>query len=270
MKPQPPKTPSKLSDSVHHQLSLYALAASAAGVGVLALAQPADAKIVYTPAHKWLPVNQYYYLDFNHDGVNDFKFLLASSTWSPGFNRALSVRWVATSQSQNQIYSIGGAAALPKGKKVGPKSPGFKYRVNAALMFRVFSNPDCGSNGRSGPWLNVKGQAYLGVRFAIKGQVHCGWARMGNISHNKPVKALLTGYAYETVPNKPIITGKTKGPDVITTQPASLGHLAAGASVIPAWRTGKQQPVHCAEECDRAGMQFRIQEGALSAVRLDW
>ena len=55
MKPQPPKTPSKLSDSVHHQLSLYALAASAAGVGVLALAQPADAKIVYTPAHKWLP-----------------------------------------------------------------------------------------------------------------------------------------------------------------------------------------------------------------------
>jgi hypothetical protein len=35
--------------------------------------------------------------------------------------------------------------------------------------------------------------------------------------------ATLTGYAYETIPNKPIITGKTKGPDVITLDPATLG-----------------------------------------------
>jgi hypothetical protein len=43
------------------------------------------------------------------------------------------------------------------------------------------------------------------------------------------VRALLTGYAYETIPNKPIITGKTKGPDAITLAPGSLGALAAGA-----------------------------------------
>jgi uncharacterized repeat protein (TIGR03803 family) len=46
----------------------------------------------------------------------------------------------------------------------------------------------------------------------------------------------LTGYAYETIANKSIIAGKTKGPDVVTVQPASLGHLARGASAIPAWR----------------------------------
>ena len=39
----------KLSESIHQQLSMYALAASAAGVGMLA--QPAEAKIVYTPVH---------------------------------------------------------------------------------------------------------------------------------------------------------------------------------------------------------------------------
>ena len=44
---------------------------------------------------------------------------------------------------------------------------------------------------------------------------------------------MLTGYAYETIPNKLIITGKTKGPDVITAQPGSLGHLAQGAAVVP-------------------------------------
>ena len=46
----------------------------------------------------------------------------------------------------------------------------------------------------------------------------------------KKTTATLTGYAYETVANKPIITGKTKGPDVITMQPdirpGSLGGLA--------------------------------------------
>ena len=50
---------------------------------------------------------------------------------------------------------------------------------------------------------------------------------------------MLTGYAYETVPNKPIITGKTTGPDVITLDPATLGHLAQGASGISAWREKK-------------------------------
>jgi len=37
--------------SLEHRLSGYALAASAAGVGVVALAQPTEARIVYTPAH---------------------------------------------------------------------------------------------------------------------------------------------------------------------------------------------------------------------------
>ena len=40
-----------LSKSVTHQLNMYALSASAAGVGALALAQPAEAKVIYTPAH---------------------------------------------------------------------------------------------------------------------------------------------------------------------------------------------------------------------------
>ena len=57
-----------LSASVHHQLNMYVLAASAAGVGMLALAQPAEAKIVYTPAHVILHSNSVFNLDLNHDG----------------------------------------------------------------------------------------------------------------------------------------------------------------------------------------------------------
>jgi len=66
------------------------------------------------------------------------------------------------------------------------------------------------------------------VTFRIKGQIHYGWARL-NVQVQLPltITATLTGYAYETVPNKPIIAGKIKGPDV---EPASLGRLAQGSA----------------------------------------
>jgi len=64
-------------------------------------------------------------------------------------------------------------------------------------------------------------------------------ARMTVKTAHNDFTAILTGYAYETIPGKGIVTGKTKGPDVTTVAPASLGHLAAGASGIPAWRSGR-------------------------------
>jgi len=58
----------------------------------------------------------------------------------------------------------------------------------------------------------------------------------------------LTGFGYETIPNKAIVAGATKstddsdseaGPVASTTQPvkaASLGTLAVGAQGLEAWR----------------------------------
>jgi hypothetical protein len=46
-----PRKTANLSESVHQQLNMYGVAAGAAGVGMLALAQPSEAKIVYTPAN---------------------------------------------------------------------------------------------------------------------------------------------------------------------------------------------------------------------------
>ena len=69
---RPTRTPANLSESIHQQLNMYALAAGAAGVGVLALAQPVEAKIVYTPAHRVIGPDSKYLLDLNHDGKTDF------------------------------------------------------------------------------------------------------------------------------------------------------------------------------------------------------
>ena len=63
---------------------------------------------------------------------------------------------------------------------------------------------------------------------------------------SKPVRivALLTGYAYETVADTPIIAGATSGPDAeVNPQglapgraPATLGLLAMGAPGMSIWR----------------------------------
>jgi hypothetical protein len=52
-----PRKTACLSKSVHQQLNMYAIAAGAAGVGVLALAGPAEAKIIYTQTHVVIGTN---------------------------------------------------------------------------------------------------------------------------------------------------------------------------------------------------------------------
>jgi dethiobiotin synthetase len=71
--------------------------------------------------------------------------------------------------------------------------------------------------------------------------VHFGWARFSVTEHGV---ATLTGYAYETVPYKPIVTGDTEGnnddedsvhqqePSAASAQSPGLGRLALGAGLI--------------------------------------
>lgn len=121
----------------------------------------------------------------------------------------------------DQIWGIGKwASALPSGAVIGPRHN--KFTPKHYEMLYWWNSWDGYRSG--GPWLKV-GTAYLGLKFKIEGEVHYGWARVNTTDH---ASNYLTGYAYETIPNKPIITGKTKGRDVITIEPGSLGALAAG------------------------------------------
>ena len=128
---QPPRTPLKLSASVHHQLDMYALAASAAGVGMLALASAAEAKVVYTPATMAVcsncgPVA----LDLNHDGATDFQLALYHEYFSSGVAPLLGPHshnpfMITAPRHSNQAWAVKTnwsflcAAALPKGQVVG-------------------------------------------------------------------------------------------------------------------------------------------------------
>ena len=98
-----------------------------------------------------------------------------------------------------------------------------------------------------GPWINVKDR-YLGLKFQIKGSTHYGCARLNIKVSKTTITATLTGYAYETIPKKPIIAGETKGPDdvsveesntalnVPTPEPTTLPVLALGSPGLSIWR----------------------------------
>jgi hypothetical protein len=231
LSPRPARIPSSLSQSTHYLLGSYALAATAAGVSMLALTQPSAAKVIYTKTNVDIFSLSYYPLDLNNDGKADFSFLgrwLSTSDCAVG--SALNIAQVRPGNSVWRATS--GAAVLRARVHVGTKAP----FSGALTLLMGYAFEPCGFTDFRGPWENegkgVKSR-YLGLRFKIKGKNHYGWARLtvpGGLGglHG----ATMTGYAYETVPNKSIITGKTKGPDVITVQPdaapGSLGRLALG------------------------------------------
>ena len=254
--PRPRKT-ADLSESIQQQLSMYALAASAAGVGALCFAKPADAKIVYTPAHHVINANQTYRLDLNHDGTPDFELKNVFNTFS---GNSAGFLWILPHASANEVWAAARApycgtgrvcaAALPKGKSVGPKGSFRQDYPNGEIMVETGV-----VSGHYGSWLNVT--RYLGVKFVIKGKTHYGWARLAVSAQRFVVTATLTGYAYETIPGKAIIAGATKGPDDAeptaalsshTPEPVTLGALALGAPGLSIWR--REEPAARTQQSD--------------------
>jgi hypothetical protein len=242
-----------LPESVRQQLNGYALAATAAGVGALALAQPANAKIVYTPAH--VKIAGHVNLDLNHDGITDFVFI---NTVRGHF------AWVnVLSLQQNRVWgrrrNLGRiyASALPAGIRVGRNQAEFQKGPSCYISASHYGpckfmtgctlTTQASTLGCSGTW-GKKARGYVGLKFNVNGKTHYGWARL-TVVHKLTVVVTLTGYAYETIPNMPIITGKTKGPDdesieqpnsaaltVPSRKPASLGLLAIGSPGLSIWR----------------------------------
>jgi hypothetical protein len=246
-----PRKTASLSDSAQQQLNKYALAAGAAGVGVLAFGQSAEAKVVYTPADTNITPNHAIPLDLNHDGIVDFGFRDVYRRSHPyGFDHTglLSVVPANPANKIEGFSRINGnyASALRAGASIGPNA---RFTTGPNQIEEAFIDTGkmrpvgslCDSTWPSGQ------NRYLGLQFLINGEVHFGWARLNVSCKGLDVVATLTGYAYETVPNTPIIAGQTKGsaeasvePDAALIAPAlgpaPLGLLALGSHGLSIWR----------------------------------
>ncbi len=267
------RKPAPLAGKLDARLLTYTVAATAAGVGIAAQSQPAEAEVVAHPANISVPYNGgIVHFDINGDGQMDFGLSIGSEkgpkhrvrrqTCStdclPGFSSEMKV---IPEQAANEIWQTGQkagffgsaiycAAALAPGRRVGP-SAAFKG-PGARAMYWNYDNPISGGDAAC-PW-NNDATRYLGVKFAdSKGNLHYGWVRV-TIGYSAGEPVTITGYAYETVPNKAITTGVTKGsisqdgvddPISLATpvapMPSSLGLLAVGAPGVAIWRKPDEQ-----------------------------
>jgi hypothetical protein len=252
----PRNTVSNLPETVHQQLNMYALAASAAGVGMLALAQPSEAKIVYTPANVHIGINRRYNLDLNHDRTIDFTIenVFAGNgkctTFAEIGEKANGVNGVIIARGFGGFF----ATALSQGAKIGASQV---FRGNSRFLaiynhYKTTTSNVCMKDS-FGRWINVTNH-YLGLKFVIHGKTHYGWAQLTVNKSGHSFTARLTGYAYENIAGKAIIAGQTNAnayyptnkdsgpaasvasPTPDTPQPASLGMLALGAQAVPLWR----------------------------------
>jgi hypothetical protein len=240
-----------LSETIDHRLKLYSIAAAAAGVSMLALAQPAEGEVVVTKKTIPIPVSSYFGIQhlvpisLNNDGITDFSFSLYSFAYH-SFDQILGV-WpveggavVGAPGNDGRSY----ASALARGAKIGPSAHFSSKNLTDIERARGEDFSSKYSRNLYGNWGGNPANRYLGVRFLIDGATHYGWIRLTVTTEPRGFSATITGYAYETTANKRILAG-TAGQDSadIQTQPKaesagrpSLGTLALGAAGLAAWR----------------------------------
>jgi hypothetical protein len=217
-----------------HRLKTYALAASAAGVGLLALAKSADAEIVYTPANTMfdqgtLPI------DLLGDGNVEFTLIDTATRIGTGSQfRSSRILGVSGSTGASVVVQGKFAGALESRQVIG-SSRRFKNvnsnRVRMADIGDYACGSSCSGKFGTGPWQNAQ-DLFLGLKFQISGETHYGWARLTTKSSPDKVvlEVRLSGYAYETVAGQSLKAGQRTGSDDASLPEAgTVGALAGGA-----------------------------------------
>jgi hypothetical protein len=231
----PRRATTRINSKLDKNLAAYTAAAGAAGVALLAAAQPAQARVVYTPANTVVGYNNSALIDLNGDGTVDFSIGLVSGEHSSFL--------FAQPKVAGNAVRVGNNGA-PAGFFGVPVGQGEKFATSAYAGFMAGAGTYGNSAFFDGPWAGVTNR-YLGVKFTITGQVHYGWVRLSVANWRHGGQIIITGYAYETIANENVVEGHVAGPSVATLSPtalqdrslpASLGILARGADGLAVWR----------------------------------
>jgi hypothetical protein len=244
------------ASQIEHRLGKYALAAAAASVGVLALAEPAQAKVVITVKNIPIPLCGVdvcpVSVDLNHDGIADFSFTVGTFAYHENSLGRVHIRGLtpgAEAVGTPAGYFRDYASDLVRGAKIGP-SAHFASSTRSGGITIEGSN-QCfrycdGKYGRYfyGKWGGNHPNRFLGVTFQIKGVTHYGWVRITVTTNaSQRLSAEITEYGYETIANKVVLAGEKsntaeafQAQNVPVQRESSLGMLAQGADGLAMWR----------------------------------
>jgi hypothetical protein len=241
------------TENIHHRLALYSAAALTAGVGMLAMAQPAEGSVVVTKTNLQITLGGQVAIDLNKDGVNDLMLFDEGANYDHSFYRTLAAiplnggKVVGGNRGPLGPY----ASALTKGANIGPSAHFSSSQARGQLTVERALGSESASVFITyyGKFQPGSGAHYLGIKFLINGQTHYGWLQL-TVNTDGALGTTVTEYAYETVANKKIGAGATSdistaatGMPAATNGPA-LGMLARGADALALWRRDQNQLPH--------------------------
>ena len=190
-----------------------------AGAGALLSGASAHADIIYTdinpdsirPGNN-LQMDQFFFIDLDGDGVDDFKFGMNNQLNPlPNYNIWQGV-WCSATNVQARSGSSFGVAArtlnlandYSYGSVIGNSGSFKSYGTLGAISY--WSN--AGSNGGFGNvgFFENQGDKYVGLKFYSDSTTfHYGWARVNVDSANYGFT--LKDFAYQDIPEIPIVAG---------------------------------------------------------------
>jgi len=189
-----------------------------------------SSKIVYTdvnPDSVILKMNPASFnLDLNKDGINDFEFNSTKGTCDDGLIAPevlftyLSVEPASGGNmimTNNTIITNGLnlAPALDSSTAIAPDS--LWVSTSQFLLYGASTTGYIRCMVVDGYWLNVSDK-YLGLKFIKDNNTYYGWARLSSsysvtsapYRHLTIGQLILKDYAYNSIPNQPILAGQTK------------------------------------------------------------
>lgn len=259
-----------LPEDLEKRLSVYALAAGAAGVSMLALAPAAKADITYQDVNISLTQGTTQYLNIN--SVNELGFdnslfqrtrshhctivdiFCQQESHTVGTLFMKSVSGGAEVMTNVASYGILAPQRLAAGAAIGQSANNFAKASNLILAADsrlrygnyAFGNltQSSGRSNVSGEWANRNG--YLGFEFFnSKGsKSYFGWAHLSVHATAENISGKLLSFAYDTCAGQTIEAGQTTGgacsEPVSTPEPGTLSLLALGAVGLLALRKKRQ------------------------------
>jgi hypothetical protein len=124
-------------------------------------------------------------------------------------------------------FGANNALPLAAGQEIGPGAAGYQWFSDPSFGSDLSATYDGGADGplQVGLFTGLE-SAYLGLQFQEGGQTYYGWARVG-VPYAGLDAVWLYDYAYETVPNTPILAGQGEVPE-----PATLSLLLVFGAVF--------------------------------------
>lgn len=193
---------------------------AAAGLGAFAFGEAASAAVIYVDVPDIIvnesdPTGGYF--DMNGDGVNDFRF-----RFNPAGGALARIRFQGVAPSADLTNSPAKGStyyvrSFELGDVIGPGTPQAYTPGLVQSNATNFGNPTA--------------PQFAGIQLDIGGETHFGWVRLKTEpvdldtgSGIAPLTGTIFDWAYESIPNTPIIAG--------VPEPSSLALLAAGAGAL--------------------------------------